>query len=446
MSDLDYISDFDDEAKKTSSDNPGGPVDFSIAQKIEGNTGSTCDVYTAQYHQTKVLIKRLKPSLKDKVLYRNALEKEFNLGFRLKHNGLPTYREFHGDYIIIEFIEGDTLSELIRRKDPWLAKERNIHKILTQLIEVVLYLHANGISHCDIKPDNIIITKGHHNLMLIDLDKTYTAYNPNSSGTTSHFDIEESKTGHPDMDFHGIGKLVDRIIRTIPRLPVKKFQKFEKLCMGNNVDADELLEWLNQTYAVNKRKSPKQYFLGDYGFIIIVLLILAGVGFTFKFLERDVQKERTEPIENNPTVKTEEPEAELSKDVKIPNNSIPNFSQPKLPDYKKEIDSQMNERFNPLKDAISIGDIKLANPNTSDNELRDVLYKISNTESQILKQAYFDFEERYPNVDAFEIQMAVINSSAYKNVSKKANDLVQKITDELVTRNADFHSKHPSIN
>lgn len=445
-----YISDFDESAKICNPVNPDGPIDFSVATKLEGNTGSTCDIYVTQYHQTKVLIKRLKPKLKDKVLYRNALEKEFMLGFRLKHNGLPTYREFHGDYIIIEFVDGDTLASLIKRRDTWLTKEKNIHKFLMQLIEVIKYLHAKGISHCDVKADNIILTRGHYNVVLIDLDKTYTAYNPNSAGTTSHFDLEVSKVGHPDMDFHGVGKLVDRILRTFPGLPVKKFRKFEAKCMRNNVQSDDLMDWLQQSYSPNNKhrrnkKGRNNVFIG-FGTIIFCIVILAVVGLVLDSRDRESKKETTPIINSVPQEEPQslptEPEASTFQQKRTkPLNEDEDINDWEKEVYKKEIESQMTSRILPIISVIEEGKLVLANPNSTDDELRGVISKLVTAESKIAQTAYSHFENQYPSVEPMDIQLAVINSNTYKKVSKEAGELIQKITDEIVSRNPNSYSQ-----
>lgn len=455
MKENDYISDFDDTAKQDYPISPAGPIDFSIATKLEGNTGSTCDVYVAQYHNTKVLVKKLKPHLKDKVLYKNALEKEFTLGFRLKHNGLPTYKEFHENYIIMEFVEGNTLLSLLQRKDPWLSREGNIRKLLIQLLDVLTYLHSNDITHCDIKADNIILTKGHHNVVLIDLDKTYTSYSPNSSGSISHFNIEESKVGHPDMDFHGVGKLVDLIIRTYPGLPVKKFRKFEAKCMGDNVSPDDLMELLEPSNYHNGGKSNKRgggnnRFIG-FGAILSILIILAILGVVLDSHERDSQKQ-TAPILNPIPEKestqhvSDDTEVSVAKPIEeIPLNENERSSEKKKDSYKKEIESQMKSRVLPLLSAIQEGSVVFSNPNSTDEELREVVYNLFNIESDMTIKAYSDFETQFPQIGSVDVQMAVINSKSYKEVTKEAGELIQKITDEIVARNPESYSIEQKI-
>ena len=452
-----FISDFDDSAKSYNPVNSEGPIDFSVATKLEGNTGSTCDVYVAQYHQTKVLVKKLKPRLRNKVLYKNALEKEFTLGFRLKHNGLPIYREFHNDSIIMEFIEGDNLHTLLQRKDPWLSKESNVRKLLTQLLDVVNYLHENNVSHCDIKADNIILTKGHRNIVLIDLDKTYTAYYPNSAGSTSHFDVESSKLGSPDVDFHGIGKLVDRIIRTFPSLPVKKFRKFEAKCMGNNVQADDLLEWLQSSSShngknSNKRKGKSGELIGFSG-MIACMIILAVVGLVLDSRDRESAEPILTPIplEEHQLLITQ-PEVSSSQqkrtkplieneDINVREHENEKESYKREEDsYKKEIERQMASRILPLISAVEEGRVVLEKTNSTDKELRDVIFKLLDKKSEIVQTAYSDFENQYPAIEPLEIQMAVVNAKSFRKLSKETDELIQKITDEIVARNPESYS------
>ena len=148
-------------------------IDFEDAIKLP-NGGTTCDIYRTRWQRREVFVKRLKKEHRTNPLYLDAMDKEYDIGVSLKHPSLPDYRELHRDYIVMDFIDGTTLADMIKKQDSWLKNEKNIVMILKELVEVTDYLHRHNVTHCDIKPDNIIITANNKNLVLIDLDKCYT--------------------------------------------------------------------------------------------------------------------------------------------------------------------------------------------------------------------------------------------------------------------------------
>jgi serine/threonine-protein kinase len=60
-----------------------------------------------------------------------------------------------GHYIVMEYVAGRSLRSLIRGTAP-LVPARAID-LTTQLLRAVRHIHARGIIHCDLKPDNAII-------------------------------------------------------------------------------------------------------------------------------------------------------------------------------------------------------------------------------------------------------------------------------------------------
>jgi serine/threonine protein kinase len=57
--------------------------------------------------------------------------------------------------IFMEFIEGKTLSNLIKSNDR--LTEKHAKHIFSQLISLVSFLHKNEVYHRDVKPSNIIV-------------------------------------------------------------------------------------------------------------------------------------------------------------------------------------------------------------------------------------------------------------------------------------------------
>lgn len=104
-------------------------------------------------------------------------------------------------YIIEEFIEGDTLHNILKKKGP-LSLDQSI-QILNDLLETATFLEKFQLVHRDIKPSNIIITP-HNQTWLIDfgiarhLDKssitpTINHFGPHSLGYAAPEQIRNMK-------------------------------------------------------------------------------------------------------------------------------------------------------------------------------------------------------------------------------------------------------------
>ncbi len=74
-------------------------------------------------------------------------------------------QELEMHYIVMEYIPGKTLKEIIQQKVPLDFKEKAI--ILEKIADGIAYAHSKGIIHRDIKPANIIIS-GPDNIKITD--------------------------------------------------------------------------------------------------------------------------------------------------------------------------------------------------------------------------------------------------------------------------------------
>ena len=96
--------------------------------------------------------------------------REVEISKRLNHQGLPKiYASGIAEerpYILMEELEGETLSSLLARKRP--LPTEMIESIGLELSEILANVHRQGIVHRDVKPGNVIIpNKG--SLKLLDL-------------------------------------------------------------------------------------------------------------------------------------------------------------------------------------------------------------------------------------------------------------------------------------
>ena len=95
-------------------------IDFASAVRLP-QEGSASEVYKTRWHRRTVLVKRLKEEFRDSPLHLDALEKEYEIGVTLSHPSLPTYLAFDRDYIVMEYVDGDTLASMLKKDDPWLS-------------------------------------------------------------------------------------------------------------------------------------------------------------------------------------------------------------------------------------------------------------------------------------------------------------------------------------
>ncbi len=102
------------------------------------------------------------PALEDEYLRR--FFREAQAAGKLLHPGIVTIFDVGEDeasrtpYIVMEFVPGRTLEELLAASGAPLAAETGLD-LVKQVAEALDYAHANGIVHRDIKPANILITE-----------------------------------------------------------------------------------------------------------------------------------------------------------------------------------------------------------------------------------------------------------------------------------------------
>lgn len=91
-----------------------------------------------------------------------VLQREAKLGANLHHKGIAAVYDFgfHKDksYTVFEYVEGETLRALIRRR-----RRLPLHEalpIVRELAAALDFAHLHGVVHRDLKPENICFTKG----------------------------------------------------------------------------------------------------------------------------------------------------------------------------------------------------------------------------------------------------------------------------------------------
>ena len=131
---------------------------FVISARL--GKGGMGEVYRAQDSRLKrtVALKRLSAHLRADPLYRRRFEEEAERASRLNDSHIAAVHDVLEDrgetFLVMEFVEGETLRE--RLKQPMSLEQ--FCSVADQCLQALAVAHAQGILHCDIKPENIMLS------------------------------------------------------------------------------------------------------------------------------------------------------------------------------------------------------------------------------------------------------------------------------------------------
>jgi serine/threonine-protein kinase len=168
--------------------------------------------------------------LKEEHLDDNEFIKRFNVEARaaasLSHQNIVSVYDVGNDgdiyFIVMEYIEGCTLKELINRKAPFGNKE--VISISLQVASALEHAHKNNIVHRDIKPQNILVSSGGKNpgcVKVTDFGIARAASSTTTSteamGTVQYFSPEQAQGGFVDekSDIYSLGIMMFEMVTGI---------------------------------------------------------------------------------------------------------------------------------------------------------------------------------------------------------------------------------------
>ena len=240
---------------------------FSDAELLPVS-GSTCDCYRVKLYGKQHFMKRLKPELKNDPRYVSALEKEFETGYHLDHPHLVRYVSKGDGYLLTEYVDGETLKQFAISHPDYFKFRKNANRLLSQLLDVVGYLHQHQIVHLDLKPDNILITRIGYDVKLTDLGFCYSDVFPDTTGQTDNYaapEQVEGKTIDERTDIYAIGK----ILETLPLPSI--YNKVKNRCLQE----DPLKRYQSAEEMLNYLPSEKLYNRWWLALIPVLAVVLA---------------------------------------------------------------------------------------------------------------------------------------------------------------------------
>jgi serine/threonine-protein kinase len=198
---------------------------------------------------------------------------EHDLAKRARHPGLIDIRcaeqTTHGvPYLVMEYLDGESLRALIDRGMP----ERSaILAIAAQVARAVAALHAAGVVHCDIKPDNVFVLyaaadNGAPRVKVIDYGVARTIQEPTApdssiAGTPAFMAPEQwYGTPVPASDVYALGVLLYELITGRPvfsgSLPQLMSAHCEQLPVWPSVSCPDLAPELDKLIMRMLAKDP----------------------------------------------------------------------------------------------------------------------------------------------------------------------------------------------
>lgn len=189
--------------------------------RVEHLVGEGASALTYRGHDERldrpVAIKFLRQTIAADESFVRRFELEARAAASVAHGNVVDVYDFGQQdgwmYIVMQFVDGQDLKEVIKRDAP--LSIRNVRSIIGQVLDGLQAIHAAGIIHRDIKPQNVLIGHdGRARLTDFGVARTESDVNMTSAGTTlgtSAYMSPEQAQGHrvtEATDLYAVGVMV----------------------------------------------------------------------------------------------------------------------------------------------------------------------------------------------------------------------------------------------
>lgn len=186
--------------------------EYRLLEKIaEGGFGETWKAQHVSVGSLACLKYAIELSPEDEEM----LIEEAKLMWDLRHYGIPAVRGLlkmpdNKFALVMSYVPGPTLAQLIEKSYPNGMDPEHVAWIAERILNILKYLHHQGVVHGDIKPQNVIVEPEKHTVVLVDygLSQFKPKAGSGAKGYTPYFcapEQEDFRTPIPETDLFGLG-------------------------------------------------------------------------------------------------------------------------------------------------------------------------------------------------------------------------------------------------
>ena len=269
--------------------------DYTDLRLIHTSRYGNSRVFTANYNGKKVIVKALKKECADDAACKASLKLEFETTSILDNKYIRRALDFvqiegMGDCIVFEYVEGKSLAEHVRVGT---LSEKQVKSVLAEVCEALYYLHRNGIVHCNLNPDNIMVTANDCRVKLIDLGVPETKQEADRELLIKEMEfvapeIIKGEDYDSRADIYSLGKIMEFIGE---RNISKQFSAVATHC--TQFSREQRFDNISDVRsAITKGHSFVKLII-----VAVVLAILAGLAVIYvPKIKANVEKERAERL------------------------------------------------------------------------------------------------------------------------------------------------------
>ena len=269
--------------------------DYTDLRLIHTSRYGNSRVFTANFNGRKVIVKTLKKEFVDDPACLALLKQEFETTSMLDNKYIRKVMDFvHveglGDSIIFEYVEGKSLAEHVRVGT---LSEKQVKGILAEVCDGLNYMHRNGVVHCNLSPENVMVTASDCRAKIIDIGVPETKQEADRELLIKEMEfvapeIIKGEDFDSRADIYSLGKIMEFIGE---RNISKQFHAAATHC--TQFSKEQRFDSISDV----RSAITKGHSFVKVAILVVVAAILAGLAFIYvPKIKANVEKERAERL------------------------------------------------------------------------------------------------------------------------------------------------------